>query len=313
MSPLAALVERAGLASDTPLAIARCARSGAVEEYVGGVWPNGHRVTPTDRFYVASLAKQVTGAALALLVRAGRIDPDRPLTAYISGLPQWSATVTPRHLAHHTAGLPPAGEIERLAPGDWTEDFALRALRELPELQAPPGTAYAYSNLGYILLARLIAKASGQPFAQFARRRLFEPLAIDGMGFETNLILHPQSLLMGPRLPLTHGDGGLWSTARGFAQWLHHQSNDTLGIAALVETPGRLNNGQRVDYGWGLGLREHQGTPLVIHGGGWTGAAAKIVRSPALGVAVVGMTAGGEFDRLDRLVTAVLDDPLPPY
>jgi CubicO group peptidase (beta-lactamase class C family) len=307
MTPLATLVERAGLAQGTPVALARVA-NGATEDLTLGTWPNGSPVAPTDRFYVASLAKQITGAAMALLVRAGYIDPDQPLATYISGLPPWSATVTPRHLAHHTAGLPPAGEIERLAPGDWTEDFAFRALRELPELQAPPGTAYAYSNLGYILLARLIAKASGQPFAQFVRRRLFEPLSIDGMGFETNLIQHPQSLLMGPRLPLTHGDGGLWSTASGLAEWLRHQGRDTLGIAALVETPGRLNNGQRVDYGWGLGLREYEGTPLLIHGGGWTGAVAKTVRSPALGVAVVGMAAGTEFEALNQLVAAALDD-----
>lgn len=307
MTPLATLVERAGFAAGTPVAVARVS-GGTIEELALGTWPNGSAVAPTDRFYVASLAKQVAGAALALLVRAGHIDPDRPLTTYIGGLPQWSATVTPRHLAHHTAGLPPAGEIERLAPGDWTEDFALRALRELRELQAPPGSAYAYSNLGYILLARLIAKASGQSFARFARRRLFEPLSIDGMGFETNVVQHPQSLLMGARLPLTHGDGGLWSTANGLAAWLRHQSNDTLGIAGLVETPGRLNNGQRVDYGWGLGLREYKGTPLLIHGGGWTGAAAKIVRSPSLGIAVAGMAAGTDSERLNDLVTAVLTD-----
>lgn len=120
MTPLAMLVERAGFAPGTPVAVARVV-DGAIEEMTSGIWPNGQPVTPTDRFYAASLAKQITGAALALLVRDGRIDPDRPVSNYVGGLPPWSATVTPRHLAHHTSGLPPAGELEARMTGDWTE------------------------------------------------------------------------------------------------------------------------------------------------------------------------------------------------
>lgn len=310
MTPLATLVERAGFASGTPVAVARCVRSGIVEEFARGIWPNGSPGAPTDRFYTASLAKQVTGAALALLVRDGRVDPDLPVATYVSGLPPWSASATPRHLAHHIAGLPPAGEVEARAPGGWTEAFAFSALTEFAELPSPPGTAYAYSNLGYILLAHLVAEVSGMPFAQFAANRLFEPLGTDGIGFTADPGQHPQLSLMGPSLPLTQGDGGLWSTARGFAQWLHHQNADTLGIASLVTAPGRLNDGTPVDYGWGLGLREHRGQPLYIHGGEWTGAQAKAVRSPALDIAVAGMSARGDFDTLNQLVTAVLNDSL---
>lgn len=308
MTPLATLVERAGFALGTPFAIARCDRSGVIEELATGSWPDGHPVTPTDRFYAASLAKQVTGAALALLVRDGRIDPDLPVATYLRGLPPWSAIVAPRHLAHHTAGLPPAGELEARAPGDWTEDFALGALAELRELPFPPGTAYVYSNLGYILLARIIAEVSGMPFARFAATRLFEPLGIDGIGFLADTTTQPQLPLLGPRLPLTHGDGGLWSTAGAFARWLHHGNLDTLGIASLVTAPGRLNDGTPVDYGWGLGLRRHRDQPLLIHGGEWSGAQAKAVRSPALGVAVFGLAAGARFELLNQLVAAALDD-----
>lgn len=308
MTPLARLVERAGFASETPLALARRDRSGAIEELATGSWPDGHPVTSTDRFYAASLAKQVTGAALALLVRDGRIDPDLPVATYVGGLPPWSAIATPRHLAHHTAGLPPAGELEARAPGDWTEAFALSALAELRELPSPPGTAYTYSNLGYVLLARIVAEVSGMPFARFAATRLFEPLGIDGIGFPAAHAAQPQLPLLGPRLPLTHGDGGLWSTAGAFASWLHHQNVDTLGIAALVTAPGRLDDGTPVDYGWGLGLRRHRDQLLLIHGGEWSGAQAKAVRSPALGVAVVGLAAGARSELVNQLVATALED-----
>jgi CubicO group peptidase (beta-lactamase class C family) len=311
MTPLATQVERAGFASGKPVAVARCDRSGVVEEFVTGGWPNGGRVTPTDRFCVASLAKQVTGAALALLVRDGRVDPDLPVATYLDGLPPWSARVTPRHLAHHVAGLPPAGEVEARISGDWTEALAFSVLAELSRLLTSPGTAYAYSNLGYVLLARIIAEVSGMPLAQFAATRLFAPLEIEGIGFLSDPATQPQLPLLGPSLSLTHGDGGLWSTAPAFARWLHHQNLDTLGIASLVTAPGHLNDGTSIDYGWGLGLRQHRGQPLHIHGGEWTGAVAKAVRSPVHGLAVVAMAAGNEFELLNPLVAAAFDDLLP--
>lgn len=307
MTPLATLVERAGFAPGTPVAMARVA-GGAIEELATGIWPNGRSVEPTDRFYVASLAKQVTGAALALLVRDGRIDPDRAVADHVGGLPAWSVRITPRQLAHHISGLPPAGALEARMTGDWTETLVFGALSELAELPSPPGAAHSYSNLGYVLLARVIAEISGLPFAEFVTQRLLGPLGLDGIGFLADLGGQPQRPLVGPRLPLTHGDGGLWSTARCFAQWLQHQNGDTLGIVDLVTVAGRRNDGTPVDYGWGLGLRQHRGQALLIHGGEWPGAAAKAVRSPALGIAVVGMAAGAEFETLNRLVSAGLED-----
>ena len=308
MTPLAAYIERAGFAPDTPVAVARCDESGTIEQVVTGIWPNGRPVAPTDHFYVASLTKQVTAAAVALLVRQGSLDPDLSVANYLGDLPPWSAIITPRQLAHHTSGLPAAGVVEPLAPGDWTEDFAFGITRELQELSTPPGTAYAYSNLGYVLLARLVVELSGQPFDRFVATRLFAPLGIEGVGFFDDIIEQPQAPFLGPSLPLTSGDGGLWSTARGFAHWLHRQNNDALGIASLVEVPGRLNDGQPVAYGWGLGLRQYRSQPLMIHGGEWPGAVAKAVRSPFYGLAVVAMAAGADFELLDTLVDATLND-----
>jgi hypothetical protein len=167
MIPLATLVERAGFAPGTPVALARVAGD-IIEDCVGGVWPNGQPVTMIDQFYVASLAKQVTGAALALLVRDGRIDPDRSVSDYVGGLPHWSASITPRQLAHHTSGLPPAGDLEARMAGDWTEELVLETLSALAELPTRPGTNYSYSNLGYVLLARVVAKASDMRLSEFA-------------------------------------------------------------------------------------------------------------------------------------------------
>jgi len=307
MIPLATLVERAGFTPGTPLAIARVSGE-TIEDYVSGAWPAGGPVLPADRFYVASLAKQVTGAALAVLVRDGVVDPDRPVSDYVGDLPPWSSAITPRQLAHHTSGLPAAGKLEAHLTGDWTEAFVFDALGKLAGLPSRPGAAHSYSNAGYVLLARIIAEASGMSFAEFAATRLFQPLRLEAIGFDGDATAQPQAPLLGAHLPLTHGDGGLWASAGSFAHWLQQQNRDSLGIAELVTAPGRLNDSSFVDYGWGLGLRRHRGQSLLIHGGEWQGAAAKAVRSPALGLAVVGMAAGAEFETLNALVTSVLDE-----
>jgi CubicO group peptidase (beta-lactamase class C family) len=304
---LAGLVDQSALASEVPLAIAVCNGAGQVDEVVRGSWPDGRLVRPTDRFYAASLAKQVTGAAAAVLVREGRLDPNLPVADYLPDLPGWARDITARHLAHHTAGLPAAGAIEP-AENDWTDALILAALRRLPKFISPPGTAYHYSNLGYFLLARIIAQVAGCDFVRFAEARLFEPLGLDQMGFVgIDIDDFPQTVLMGPSKPLTIGDGGLWATAGTFSRWLYHQNRDTLGIADLVTAPGKLIGGDVVHYGWGLGLRLRNGEPLFVHGGEWTGATAKAVRSPSTGISIAAMSSGASMGELSHLIEAVLE------
>lgn len=146
------------------------------------------------------------------------------------------------------------------------------------------------------------------PFAEFVARRMLAPPGLDEMGFTSGAPSFPQVALMGTSLPLTHGDGGIWSSARTFARWLHLQNIDALGIAGIVQSPGILRDGTAVPYGWGIGLRSYRGAELFIHGGEWTGCAAKAVRSPALGIGVVAMAAGAPIELIIQLVGDLLDD-----
>jgi CubicO group peptidase (beta-lactamase class C family) len=266
-------------------------RTGQVQSAVIGEWPNGRAVTTADRFYAASLAKQVTGAALALLVREGRIDPDAGVATYLDELPAWGHRITARQLAHHVAGIP-RDVIETVISGHWTDDAVMGALADVAEL-AP--RTFVYSNVGYVLLGRLVAAASGEPFSQFIESRFALSPAPD-------VGLFPQTVLLGDKLPLSSGDGGLWTSAETFVRWLDRQNRDEFGVEALVTSPGPGAD----DYGWGLGLRQLHGNLLLIHGGGWQGASAKSARCPSLGIAVVALAACDEFDQVARLVDAVL-------
>ncbi len=126
-----------------------------------------------DRFYAASLTKQLTGAAVALLVKDHRIDPAAPIPAHF--LPRWIERPTVLYLLHHIGGLPLETFPES---GRWTNRSVIDAISELPPPAAPPGTAYAYSNFGYIILARLVEAAAGMTFRQVVTARLLYPLGI---------------------------------------------------------------------------------------------------------------------------------------
>jgi CubicO group peptidase (beta-lactamase class C family) len=302
---LAELVAAAGFEAPTPVAVAACSRDGAHWTHVQGSWPDGSAADAHDRFYTASLSKQVTGAVVAVLARQRRFDPDAPVGRFVPSLPGWAEQLTTRQLLHHRGGLPPDHELGFAMDRDWTNGVAMATVRQVRTVAAD--APYVYSNLGYVLVARVVESVVGLPFGNAARTLVLQPLGLDAMSFEDDLAGFRQTSLMGPGLPLSRGDGGLWATAGAFVSWLDHQNRDTLGIAGIVQSGMPLADGSTGDYGWGIGLRAFRGLPLYIHGGEWRGATAKAVRSPRLGIGAAVLTAGAAWRNIDALVDRMLD------
>jgi CubicO group peptidase (beta-lactamase class C family) len=184
----------------------------------------------------------------------------------------------------------------------------LRQLHVPPHI---PGAAYVYSNAGYILLAHIVGLRSGVEFPRFVQERLFRPHGLAEMQYLADAeTFSAQGSLMGPRLPLSVGDGGLWCTADNFARWLHLMNVDVFGTADFVATAGRLSDGTPVDYGWGIGLRQRAGKQLFLHGGSWSGARARTVRMPDPGIGLVAFAATEGGDALTALVDDLVDEML---
>lgn len=306
---LAALIEAVPFAPGLPLGVAVAERNGRITELVQGHWSDGSAVKLTDPFYAASLAKQVTGAGVAVLIDRGHLDPADRLVQFLPGMPAWMHDLTLLQLLGHRAGFPAAGVLENRLQGAWTTADVIAALRNMPAPADPPGRRFSYSNAGYVILARIIEQISGQDFASFVQGELFEPLELTGIGFPRGDVVATfrQTAGMGPTLPLSHGDGGLWTTARAFVQWLVHQNRDTLEVAHRVETSEPTSDGAAGDYGWGIGLRSYRGEPLFIHGGSWPGACCKAVRSRAFGVSIAVFAASqAEQDHVGMLVDSIL-------
>lgn len=142
---------------------------------------SGRPMTPDALFWVASMTKPVTGAAIAMLIEEGKISADDPVERYVpefanlitaSGRP---ARLTIRQILTHTSGL---GE----APINATR--AARALADLVPawLAAPmknePGEKWAYTQSGINLAGRIVEVVSGRPFDAFLQERFFAPLGM---------------------------------------------------------------------------------------------------------------------------------------
>jgi uncharacterized protein YbbC (DUF1343 family)/CubicO group peptidase (beta-lactamase class C family) len=141
-------------------------------------------------FDMASLTKVVaTTSAVMMLVEEGRIRLSDPVAQYIPDFAKYGKNrVTVRHLLTHMSGLRPDVDL-----GDpWVGYDAAIALANEEILGAPPGRRFVYSDIGFFLLADIVAKVSKLPFDQFVAKRLFEPLGMKDSGFTPAPALRPR-------------------------------------------------------------------------------------------------------------------------
>ena len=135
--------------------------------------------TPETDYRLASVSKQFTAMAIMLLVRDGKLRYDQPIREILPELPAAAQSVTVRHLLNHTSGLP---DYEDLIPDSQTVQVSdrdvLALLARKDTLYFAPGSAYRYSNSGYVLLGLIVERVAGVSFPEFLRARIFAPLGM---------------------------------------------------------------------------------------------------------------------------------------
>jgi CubicO group peptidase (beta-lactamase class C family) len=139
-------------------------------------------VSDSTLWDLASVTKGVATTLSAMaLVEEGRLDPDRRLHAYLDGWPREGprGRITVRHLLEHTSGLPAGLDPAEVGAdsGDWVS-----AAARVP-LVSPPGREELYSDLGAIVLGRVVEAVAGQPLDRYADARIFAPLGLRETGF----------------------------------------------------------------------------------------------------------------------------------
>ncbi len=266
-------------------------------------------------FRLASVTKQLTAAAVMLLVRDGKLRYDDALTDVVPSFPAYGKGITVRHLLNHTSGLPDYEELmvaaEQGRAPSWTalrqihDDEVLALLRGARAGRFPPGSSWAYSNSGYVVLGLIVARASGKPFAEFLSERVFAPLRMDRtLAYEKGRQEVARRAFGHTReadgfretdqsaTSATLGDGGVYSTLADLAKWDEALRTGTLFSPAAMRpalTPATLADGSAprwppgpqggdnlspgaaVAYGFGWFLDPWRGHQRMWHHGETTG------------------------------------------
>jgi len=138
-------------------------------------------MTEDTIFDLASLTKVVaTATSIMLLVERGKVRLSDPLSLHIPELKgEGRDRITIEQLLTHTSGYAPDFDLKER----WTGyDEAIKRLIKEP-LRNPPGTRFTYSDIGFIALGEVVARAGGMPLDQFAQKNIFGPLRMNRTGF----------------------------------------------------------------------------------------------------------------------------------
>ena len=145
------------------------------------VEPAREAMTPETIFDVASLTKVVaTATSVMILVERGKLRISDPISLYIPELKgDGRERVTIEQLLTHVSGYAPDFDLRER----WTgHDEAIKRLIAEP-LRNPPGTRFTYSDIGFIALGEIVARVSGMPLDEFAKKNIFTPLKMRDTGF----------------------------------------------------------------------------------------------------------------------------------
>jgi len=245
--------------------------------------PGGDTPTPQTPFFIGSLTKSFTALAVMQLVEAGKVVLDAPVQRYLPWFrvadPQASTQITVRQLLNQTSGLPYFPSAAALA--DFEDDPGaierqVRALSTL-KLKSPVGAKFAYSNLNFNILGLIVETTSGEPYADFVQKNIFDLLEMHH-SYSTVADAKRDGLAVGHRhwfsLPLPEPDipipagslpsGQLISCAEDMAHYLIAHLND-----------GRYGNVQILSEAWiaelqrGVAEWRVMGMLVGYYGMGW--------------------------------------------
>lgn len=297
----------------------------------------GHVASEITPFVLGSLSKSFTALAIMQLVELGTLDLDAPVVRYLPWFrvaDQYaSVCITLRHLLTHTSGLSRFLGRDLLAGrGNTTLDESVRALSTV-RLVHPVGGRYEYSNLNYMVLARVLEVASGESFGVYLHRHLFQPLRMVDSATSPREVA--SSLAQGSRwwfglpiafdapfLPDAVGAAFLMSSASDMGQWLlAHLNGGTVDGVSVLSPAGieelhrpqvpTTKAGSMAAMGWRV--EQLAGERVVRHSGEVTNYRTEMILVPErrLGVAVLtscnnGLVAALGLDSLAPSVVRLL-------
>jgi len=263
--------------------------------------------TPDTKFRIASLTKTFTAAAIVMLKERGMLSFDDKLNKFLPDFPKGDK-ISVRHMLLHESGIPNP-DYEATFCKQLTIDELVRSLARKP-LDFEPGTSDKYSNGGFLLLAFIVEKVSGQSYERFLHSNIFEPLGMKNTGnFDPEPIVShrasgylpapgPDKIENAPirNLSSSVGSGSLYSTANDLFRW------------ARAVRSEQLYKRRALPYPFGWGERKHLGHDCLEQAGITPGFRSKflVYLDEPVTVVCLANIESGLFSRWDKDLPAII-------
>jgi CubicO group peptidase (beta-lactamase class C family) len=278
-------------------------------------------VTSATNFRLASLTKQFTAMCVLMLVDRGELGLDETINDVFPDFPDYGRRITIRNLLQHTSGLI---DYEDFVPDDSpvqvTDRGVLDIMRQQNGVYFEPGTEFRYSNSAYAVLAMMVEKKSGVPFAEFLHSNIFQPLGMTGtVAYQEGIssvinraygyTVDESGVSGSDQSPWSAvlGDGGIYSSLNDLFKWDQALYTEQLIPSRLFElalTPNLEH------YGFGWRIDEFRGYRRMQHSGSTSGFRNFIQRFPEQRLTVIALTnrRDPEVDPLAEAVAALYLD-----
>jgi len=284
------------------------------------------RMTTDTRSRISSISKSVTAIAIMKLYEAGKLGLDdkifgtdgilgddfgsvRPYRSYITDL-------TVKHcLSHHVGGW---GNTSNDPTGMRNELDAPQLISYIIDnvpLSSPPGTSYAYSNVGFMILGRVIEKISQKPYEQFVRDEILEPLGITSMEIGGNTLSdrkpnesrYHQTSAYTQNFARRDANGGWIATATDLARlFVHVDGFPSVPDILQSSTIQTMTSPPFSHTGYALGFMVQGST--WYHGGSFSGSRSHFVRTGTGMIAAI--LVNNNATQLDALLNNIINAPV---
>jgi CubicO group peptidase (beta-lactamase class C family) len=290
---------------------------------------HGVPIDPATVFEAGSVSKQFTAASALILIEQGKLAFDDDVRKYIPELPDYGVTITIAQLLGHTSGLRDWEGVVEIAGWPrttriYTGQDALAVAVRQRSLNYRPGTAFSYTNTGYVLLANIVERVSGESLAKFSSAHLFEPLGLTHTQWREDFTrvvkgravaynAYPSGYHQLMPFDDVIGPGGLLTTVGDLLKW-----NDALDAGALgrfvtteLQRESTLLDGRTIPYARGLYVGNHHGVREIWHSGETAGYEAFLARYPDQHVSIALLCNTGEEADMGALGEKLADLFLP--
>jgi CubicO group peptidase (beta-lactamase class C family) len=266
----------------------------------------GVKMKPENVFEIGSLTKQFTAVSILMLVEQGKISLQDEITKFIPDYPTHGQKITVHHLLNHTSGIKSYTKMRKVfavARNDMKPLEFIKFIRDEP-VDFNPGEKYKYNNSGYIILGYIIEKVSGFSYAEYVQENIFDPLNMTNSMYISHRKMikkrasgyhnrkgYQNATYISSTLP--YAAGGLMSTIDDLSLWQQALTANTLLKKETLQkayTNYTLNNGEKINYGYGWNIKTISNEVSYEHGGSIMGFKSMGVYIPSKGIYVVTLT-----------------------